>query len=94
MAASRSLRASFMGGASVGTGGRLGVMCWEVLGVRGGGPGGGGAANGPEAGEEGRMYPAPTAGGPAGGPMGGIAKAVWDDGMRGAGGGGGWAEFM
>lgn len=53
MAASRSLRASFMGGASVGTGGRLGVMGWVVLGGIGGGPGGGGAASGP--GEEGRM---------------------------------------
>lgn len=55
MAASRSLRASFVGGASVGTGGRLGVTGWEVLAGRGGGPGGEGADSGPEAGEEGRM---------------------------------------
>lgn len=55
MAASRSLRASFIGGASAGTGSRLGVMGWVVLGGGGGGPGGGGAADGPEAGEAGRM---------------------------------------
>lgn len=55
MAASRSLRASFTGGASVGTGGRLGVTGWEVLGGGGGGPGGGGAASAPEAGDPGRM---------------------------------------
>lgn len=55
MAASRSLRASFTGGASVGKAGRLGVTAWVPLGGRGGGPGGGGAASGPEAGEEGRM---------------------------------------
>lgn len=55
MAARRSLRASFMGGVSVGTVGRLGVMGWVVLGGGGGGPGGGGAVNGPEAGEAGRM---------------------------------------
>lgn len=55
MAASRSLRASFMGGASAATGGRLGVMGWEVLGGGGGGPGGGVADDGPDAGEAGRM---------------------------------------
>lgn len=47
-----------------------------MLGGRGGGPGKGGAASGPEAGEGGRMYPPPTVGGPGGGPIGGIAKAV------------------
>lgn len=36
----------------------------------------------------------PMVGRPGGVPMGGRAKAVWDDGMRGAGGGGGVAEFM
>lgn len=47
IAASRSLRASFTGWASLGTEGRLGVMDWVALGGGGGATGGAGAAIGP-----------------------------------------------
>lgn len=93
IAASRSLRASLTADVSAGAAEDiLRVVEWEAPADRGGGggPGGGGAAWAPHIGGGGGEKPPAPAIGPKGiGPPGGKAKAVWAEGMRGAGGGGG-----
>lgn len=92
IAASRSLRASVTAEVSAGAEDILRDVKWEAPAARGGGggPGGGGAAWAPPIGGGGRAKPPAPAIGPSGiGPPGGEAKAVWAEGMRGAGGGGG-----